>query len=438
MNDISDHRRDRPGPPARRTRSRARWPAVIVIVALLLLLAFITLGPNYGAGAQPTGDPVGLAPLRTAGTLTAGAATSSSSIGPAPAPTTSITPSALPGSSSTAPVNVYAAAASGLLDPSVAGFPPRVYVPNEGSNTVVVIDPTTFKIVGRFAVGRQPEHIAPAWDLGLLYVDNMGSNSLTIIDPRTARPIGTRSFSAPYNLYFTLDGTKAIDVLDYKRSYGNIAAVNRLDFYDRTTWKLLGSVGIPYAGADHLDMTADGRYLLLSTEYAGVVVKVDTVTMKIVGTLKVGGLPVDVRLSPDGKIFYVTNQGRGGVSLIDPVTMREVAFLRTGYGAHGLAVSRDATRLYVSNRLAGTISVIDFASRKIVATWKVGRSPDMLSVSPDGSQLWTSNRFHGSVSVIDTRTGKVLAVIATGTGPHGLVYYPQPGRISLGHNGVFR
>jgi YVTN family beta-propeller protein len=91
----------------------------------------------------------------------------------------------------------------------------------------------------------------------------------------------------------------------------------------------------------------------------------------------------------------------------------------------------------VANRIAGSISVISFATRRVVATWPVGGSPDMLQVSPDGSQLWTSNRFDGTVSVIDTRTGHVTHVIRTGIKPHGLAYFPQPGRFSIGHNGVF-
>jgi hypothetical protein len=32
----------------------------------------------------------------------------------------------------------------------------------------------------------------------------------------------------------------------------------------------------------------------------------------------------------------------------------------------------------------------------------------------------------------------LLARIRVGKGPHGLCVYPQPGRYSLGHTGVFR
>jgi YVTN family beta-propeller protein len=59
-------------------------------------------------------------------------------------------------------------------------------------------------------------------------------------------------------------------------------------------------------------------------------------------------------------------------------------------------------------------------------------------VSASGKQLWVSNRFNDSVSVISTRTGRVLHVIDVGASPHGLALFPQPGRYSLGHNGVYR
>jgi YVTN family beta-propeller protein len=75
---------------------------------------------------------------------------------------------------------------------------------------------------------------------------------------------------------------------------------------------------------------------------------------------------------------------------------------------------------------------------RVVADWPVGGSPDEMSLSPDGSQLWVSNRYHASVSVVDTTSGKVIATIRVGSSPHGLIYWPQPGRMSVGQNGNMR
>ncbi len=325
--------------------------------------------------------------------------------------------------------NVYAATLSGALSPAVTDVPARVYVPNSDAGTLDVIDPATFQVVDHFFLGGIPHHVAPARDLSRLYVDVEGSNRLVVIDPRSGRPSASIPVVDPYNLYFTPDGSKAIVVAEVLR---------RLDFVDPHTWRLIKSVSIPWPGVDHLDFSADGTYLLVSSEYAGTVARVDTVDMEVTGLVHVGGLPVDVKLSPDGSVFYVANQGRHGVSVIDPVAMQEVAFLPTGAGAHGLQVSRDSRSLYVSNRLAGSISVIDFATRRVAATWRIGGSPDMLQLSPDGRQLWATGRFEGAVYVVDTVTGQWLRRIRAGAGAHGLCYFPNAGRISLGHNGVYR
>jgi len=328
-----------------------------------------------------------------------------------------------------APGDVYAATISGVPHPSLDGVPARVYVPNSEAGTVDVIDPTTYRVVDRFGVGGIPHHVAPAWDLSRLYIDTELSNTLAVLDPRAGRPRETIPVTDPYNLYFTPDGSKAVVVAE---------VLSRLDFRDPQTWALIKSVSIPWPGVDHLDFSADGSYLLASTEYGGVVVKVDTVAMEVVGAVRVGGLPIDVRLAPDGSVFYVTNQGRHGISIIDPEGLKEIGFLPTGRGAHGLQVSRATKSLYVSNRLAGSISVVDFASRQVTATWTIGGSPDMLQISPDGRELWATGRFHGMVYVVDTATGALLHQIRVGRSPHGLCYFPNVGRFSLGHNGVYR
>jgi YVTN family beta-propeller protein len=325
--------------------------------------------------------------------------------------------------------NVYAHIKRGDWSARVLGIPERVYVPNSESGTVTEIDPHTFRIIRTFETGYYNQHVTPGWGLRRLYVDDTHSNRLTEIDGRTGRPTRQIAAAAPYNLYFTPNGKTAIVVGE---------ELQRLEFRDRRTWRLRGSLFIPSPGPDHLDFSASGRSFLISCEYSGVAYRVNVASRRITGRAAVGGLPIDVKLAPQGRRYYVANQGLGGVSVISASTLRILRFIRTGTGAHGLAISRSTRRLYVSNRLAGSISVISFRTGRVTATWRVGGSPDMLQVSPNGGRLWASNRFDNSVSVISTRTGRVIARIPVGASPHGLAFFPQPGRYSLGHNGVYR
>jgi YVTN family beta-propeller protein len=102
--------------------------------------------------------------------------------------------------------------------------------------------------------------------------------------------------------------------------------------------------------------------------------------------------------------------------------------------------------MYVSNRGTrtdhsdGSVSLIDLSTRKVATRWAIpgGGSPDMGDVSADGKQLWLSGRYNNEVYVFDTAKGNLLARIKVGREPHGLCYYPQPGRYSLGHTGNMR
>jgi YVTN family beta-propeller protein len=62
----------------------------------------------------------------------------------------------------------------------------------------------------------------------------------------------------------------------------------------------------------------------------------------------------------------------------------------------------------------------------------------MGGITADGTQFWVSGRYHNVVYVFDVVNGKFLTKIKVGSEPHGLAIYPQPGRYSLGHTGVFR
>jgi len=345
------------------------------------------------------------------------------------------------------PANLYSETAADKLSPAAAKALPRVYVPNLQSNDVTVIDPATLKVIDRFPVGVNPQHVVPSWDLTTLWVTNNAEHrtdgTLTPIDPLTGKPGPPVAVDDPYNMYFTPDGRSAIVVAE---------ALKRLDFRDPKTMVLQGSVAAPgCAGINHGDYSIDGKYLLMTCEYQGRLVKIDWINRKVLGYLKLsgGGIPQDIRISPDGKVFYVAELKRGGVYLIDGDAFKEIGFVKTGVGTHGLYPSRDGTKLYVANRGSsriggkpkgpGSVAVIDFATRQVVTTWTIpkGGSPDMGNVSADGKRLWLSGRYDNVVYVIDTTTGEVVT-IPVGKEPHGLAVWPQPGRYSLGHTGNMR
>ena len=125
------------------------------------------------------------------------------------------------------PANLYSETGAGRVAPAAAGALPRVYVPNVKSHDVYVIDPATLKVVDKFKVGINPQHVVPSWDLKTLWVTNNAEGrtdgSLTPIDPATGKPGKAIPVDDPYNMYFTPDGRYAMVVAE---------AYKRLDFRD--------------------------------------------------------------------------------------------------------------------------------------------------------------------------------------------------------------
>jgi YVTN family beta-propeller protein len=343
--------------------------------------------------------------------------------------------------------NLYSETGSSKLSSAVAGHRELVYVPHVQSNDVYVIDPKTYKVVDKFKVGLNPQHVVPSWDLQVLWVTNNAERtdkgSLTPIDPTTGKPGAPIAVDDPYNMYFSPDGKSAVVVAEARK---------RLDFRDPKTMQLQYSIAAPQcAGINHADFSIDGRFAIFTCEFAKSLVKIDLVNRKVQGYLKLsrGGMPQDIRISPDGRRFYVADMHADGVFVIDGQSFKEVAFIETGKGTHGLYPSRDGRKLYVANRGShqihgkkggpGSVSVVDFATEKVEATWPVpgGGSPDMGNVSADGKTLWLSGRYDHVVYAFDTTTGEAKT-IKVGIEPHGLAVWPQPGRYSLGHTGNMR
>ena len=145
-------------------------------------------------------------------------------------------------------------------------------MPNLKSNDVWVIDQATRKVVDRFRVGINPQHIVPSYDLKTLWVTNNAEGrtdgSLTPIDPATGKPGKAIAVDDPYNMYFTPDGRSAIVVAE---------ALKRLDFRDPQTMTLQSSLAAPQCGGiNHADFSIDGRFVIFTCEFQGSLVKIDS------------------------------------------------------------------------------------------------------------------------------------------------------------------
>ena len=211
-------------------------------------------------------------------------------------------------------------------------------------------------------------------------------------------------------MYYTPDGRSPSSSRSGRRGWTSSNA---------QTMKLVESVPVPCRGVDHMDFSADGRYLIASCEFAATLVKVDVATRQVLGTLAARG-----RRDAAGRALVARRQallrrGHDGQRRLRhrPVCLQAVG-IHPDRQRRARHLRSAATRSCCTSRTAARAACrsIDVATRKPIAKWEIpgGGSPDMGGVSADGKMLWLSGRYHREVYAFDTRDGQLLARIKVG------------------------
>jgi YVTN family beta-propeller protein len=180
-----------------------------------------------------------------------------------------------------------------LALPGKAADKLRIYVSNEDSGEITVLDPDPGQILQHISVGKRPRGIKLALGGKLLYVALSGS-------PNAGPGVDESKLPPP------------------DRSADGIGVV------DLATFKLLRTLP---SGQDPeaFDLSPDGQTIFISNEETAEVTVLDIATARVTRRVAVGREPEGVTVSPNGKVVYVTCEGDGEVVAIDTATLRVIS-----------------------------------------------------------------------------------------------------------------
>ncbi|HHP7239127.1 YncE family protein [Longibacter sp.] len=323
-------------------------------------------------------------------------------------------------------------------DAAATDVSPRIYVCNQGSATVTVIDATTREVIETvdlqalgFSANAKPHHAVAEPDGSFWYLSLIAENTVLKLTPEN-EIVGRVTMETPGMLAVQPEG----DLLFVGRSMSavnppkSLGVVNRTDmttdmvdtFFPRphalttsadgrrafvaslATNQMLSldadsrEVALTRLGGDNQTLvqfaaTPDGSLLIGGGQVTGQVLFFDTsdpANITVTDTLDVGSMPWHPVLSPDGQTAYVPLKGADAVSVID-IEEREEIHRITGTGLsqpHGSALSPGGRFLFVTNNnqngaytptgddpKIGTVVIIDTDSREIVNVIETGRNP---------------------------------------------------------------
>jgi len=157
--------------------------------------------------------------------------------------------------------------------------------------------------------------------------------------------------------------------------------------------------------------------LFVSNERDNTVSVIDTRTLEVTRSFRVGRRPRGVLLSPDGARLFVCASEPDAVQVVDPVTGKLLHDLPSGRDPEQFALSPDGKRLWIANEDDAVTTVVDIDHRTVAGQIDVGVEPEGMAVSPDGRLTVVTAETSNMAHLIDTETLQVVANIPVGERP---------------------
>jgi YVTN family beta-propeller protein len=304
-----------------------------------------------------------------------------------------------------------------------AGRAATLYVTNTKSNSISIIDTTTFEVTGTIPLGPgKPNRVAFHPDGKTAWVIYDKSHDLGVVDAEAKKLAWRLKIGGnPYNLTFAPDG-RTLYVLDWaSETSGDDVIV-----YDLASGKIETKIEVSTWPA-HAIFGKDHRLLYVSGETAGDLTVIDTKTRTTVArVVHGGGDAMGLALSPDGRTLYAAAGENRQVVKVDTATHKVTGTIAVPGIVHETTLTLDGKFLYTTLRKANRIVVISTADDRIVATIPQKGYPDLVVMEPTGKYAFVTNRWADLVSVIDVATHKQVRTIPVGKAPHGMWLRPSP------------
>ena len=315
----------------------------------------------------------------------------------------------------------------------------RIYVTNERSGDLSIIDGGTHEIIATIPLGKRPRGIHASPDGRTIYVALSGSpiappgidestlpppdksaDAIGVVDVRENKVVRfIHAGSDPEEFDLSKDGTLL---------YCSNEDVGLASIVEIATGKVLETIPVG-PEPEGVTTSPDGKFIFVTSEQGGTITVIDAAAHKAIKTIPVGNRPRDVAFFPDGATAYVTRENDGVITLIDAIRHQPVQTIELGPQGEikpmSVILSADATKAYVSSGRGKRVFVIDTATHMVTASLEAGDRPWGIALSPDGKMLYTANGPSNDVSVIDLSGPKVIHKIKVGASPWGVLTLAQ-------------
>jgi YVTN family beta-propeller protein len=295
----------------------------------------------------------------------------------------------------------------------------RVFVANESSNNVTVVDGDSFQVIATVDARNHATHdLAVSRDGRWLFATNLASGRLSAINTRALETVASIA---------TGDRAHVVTLTnDNRQAWVANIGENTISIVDTGTFRILGTIAVG-KGPTGLTFSRDGRFAYVSNQGDKTVEVIDTASHRVLKAIPVGTNPHFLVLGPDGRIWG-TNTGGTDIYVIDPATQDKVGSINVGpapqqigFGFKGLQGPNAYVTVAGLNRVV--VVSADPSNLRILEQIDVGQRPNGISNNREGTRLFVVHETSNDLKIIDTGSSSVLATVPVGRKPIRVVYH---------------
>ncbi len=240
-----------------------------------------------------------------------------------------------------------------------------------------------------------------------LLVLNKTGNSLSILNPNNFKLVGTVPVGdGPHEVVITEDGTTA-----YVSNYGSRIAGNTLSEIDIKAMKETRRIDLGPLYRPHGIKILGGK-VYFSAEANRAIARFDPKAGKVDWVMGTGESGSHMVVGTgDEKFFYTSNIGSNSVSVIAlagaPPSRTDVFQIPVGNQPEAIDLSPDGNEVWVGLNLDNGIDVIETKSRKVTRRIDLGARPYRVVFEPNGERVYATIFATKEVVEIDAATKEI-------------------------------
>ncbi len=206
-----------------------------------------------------------------------------------------------------------------------------LYVTTELDDTVTIVDPKSYRILGTVPTGAHQSHmLAISSDGKRGYTSNVNPGSVSVLDLVARKTIAVIPIAAVSQRIAISRDDRWVFTSDETQP--------RMAVIDTKTNSIARYIDLPGHGYGSAT-TPQGRWLLVPIPSKNLVAVVDIRSMKVERTIPVDKTPQETLVRPDGRFAYVSCVGAKKVSVIDLRLWKTTTSIDVGNNPDGLAWS---------------------------------------------------------------------------------------------------